>query len=813
MAEPHPMETRYLHRTILVAMGFSLFFGLIVARLWFLQVYAHDDYVNQARKQQNITIDVEPRRASIYSSNGDPLAISVPRKSVYLEPEYLEESEDPAFPANLARDLARCVYGDELSEAELQTKADAFATRMRLQNDLKLKGTDEAKTTETETLLKGVVNGQSRAFLRGKILGQDATLSGEVKNLKPITLQGKVGGKTEVTFSGEAMKNRSITLTGEVEGRTLELKGFLAWRPRFLVGRRLDDEKVEQLDRLIKKYELPAQTIRPREEWERNYPNGSLAAHAIGLTRSDDYGDNIGASGVERQFSEDLQGNLSTYTMQAAFRQSLAPLDEAAYTSATGNHVYLTLNKAIQQYAEEALAQRIGDPEIRAKAGVCLVQEIETGAILAMASYPTFDLNAPPSEVPRNRCIGDAIQPGSVMKIFTSMALLENNKMSPYEIIDCDNKVHVFDVGRSKGYRVVDSHSVGVVPVMRAFAESSNIGFVKLGLRLEKDEFYRQLQRLHFGERTGIDLPGENPGRLYPVDTWTIFSRISVSFGYELMVTPIQVISAVSAIANGGHYMRPYILKEVRSPRNEILRRQQPEDLGKICEPETAKILMSMMEQVVVSETGSGKGAAVPGYHVGGKTGTTRKDDKPDEDSPENRYYSSFTGIIPLDHPKIAIYCWLDEPQGKTIYGGKVAAPVFQRVAEHAMRVLAIPPDPVLLAEAVAKKEKEKKNDTEKESRPRKNKATETSQTLTAGMDYLPKPMPVPEGTMPDLTGLTLAEAVERVQALDLDMKLKGTGVVMQQEPLPGTPIKPAMQGLITFDSPEKLTGKMRNPQ
>jgi membrane peptidoglycan carboxypeptidase len=358
---------------------------------------------------------------------------------------------------------------------------------------------------------------------------------------------------------------------------------------------------------------------------------------------------------------------------------------------------------------------------------------------------------------------------------------------------------------------VVDSHSVGVVPVMRAFAESSNIGFVKLGLRLEKDEFYRQLQRLHFGERTGIDLPGESAGRLYPLDTWSAFSRISVSFGYEIMVTPIQVVSAVSAIANGGQYMRPYVLKEVRSPLNKVIRRQEPENLGKICEPETAKILLSMMEQVVVMETGSGKGAAVPGYHVGGKTGTTRKDDKPSEDSPEDRYYSSFAGIIPLDHPKIAIYCWLDEPRGKTIYGGKVAAPVFQRVAEHAMRVLAIPPDPVLLAEAAAKKEKERKADPDRENKSRKNKATETSQTLMTVWESLPQPVLVPEGTMPDLTGLTLAEAVGRVQTLNLNMELQGSGVVVQQEPSPGSPLTPGMRGRIVFESPTAPMGKMRN--
>jgi cell division protein FtsI/penicillin-binding protein 2 len=305
---------------------------------------------------------------------------------------------------------------------------------------------------------------------------------------------------------------------------------------------------------------------------------------------------------------------------------------------------------------------------------------------------------------------------------------------------------------------------------MRAFAESSNIGFVKLGLRLEKEEFYRQLQRLRFGERTGIDLPGESAGRLYPLDAWSGFSRISVSFGYELMLTPVQVISAVSAIANGGQYMRPHVLKEIRSPQNELIRRYEPENLGKVCEPETAKILLSMMEQVVVMETGSGKIAAVPGYRVGGKTGTTRKDDKPSEDSPENRYYSSFAGIIPLDRPKIAIYCWIDEPKGKTIYGGKVAAPVFQRVAEHAMRVLAIPPDPVLLAEAAARKEKKEKTGIARKKGAQES-AVETSETLLAEGGICHNDAGS-RGTMPT-SPADSGRSGEQIQALGLDMECR----------------------------------------
>jgi hypothetical protein len=185
---------------------------------------------------------------------------------------------------------------------------------MRLQNDLKLRGTDETETTGTETQLKGVVNGRGQAFLKGKIQGREATLSGEIKPFKPISLQGTIEGETEILFSGEPMANRSMLLTGQVEGRTVELKGYLAWRPRFLVGRHLNEEKAEQLGLLIKKYELSRRALCLQEEWDRNYPNGSLASHVIGLTRADDHGDNIGASGVERQYSPDLEGHFSTYT-------------------------------------------------------------------------------------------------------------------------------------------------------------------------------------------------------------------------------------------------------------------------------------------------------------------------------------------------------------------------------------------------------------------------------------------------------------------------------------------------------------------
>ncbi|HUT23640.1 MAG TPA: penicillin-binding protein, partial [Sumerlaeia bacterium] len=454
--------------------------------------------------------------------------------------------------------------------------------------------------------------------------------------------------------------------------------------------------------------------------------------------------------------------------------------------STMGSDVVLTINEAIQHYVEIALAEQV--EAFEARGGVCVVLEVGTGAVLAMASNPTFDVNErgeAPAERLKNRCLVDAIPPGSVMKVFTSTALIERNKMSPYEEIDCHEGRFVFPMPGGRGYRVKDSHAMGRVPVLEAFTESSNVAFATLGRRLEKQELFDQWKAFRFGERTGIDLPEEERGMMRPLQKWDEYSRVSLPIGYEIGLTPIQVAAAMAAIANRGEYVRPHVLKEIRSPRNEVLRRVKPEVLGRVCSPQTAEIVLGMMERVVLE--GTGQQAALPGYRIGGKTGTTVKTDTASsgEDSEEKRYYASFLAVLPVQAPRLVIYCWIDEPSIR--WGSQVAAPLCQKVADHATRILGIRPSEVIPAVADAE-----------EMDPG------AFPDRIAGARNAELALPAPHGvefTMPDVTGLTAREAAEKLHRLQIDARLAGWGVAIRQQPAPGDALT-GSRALVIFGPP-----------
>jgi membrane peptidoglycan carboxypeptidase len=279
------------------------------------------------------------------------------------------------------------------------------------------------------------------------------------------------------------------------------------------------------------------------------------------------------------------------------------------------------------------------------------------------------------------------------------------------------------------------------------------------------------------------------------LEKWGLPSRISVPIGYEITLTPIQVAAAAAAIVNNGHYMQPHVLLEVRTAKNELIRRFEPRHIRDVCSPQTTRIMLDLMEEVVLH--GTGKDAAVPGYRVGGKTGTTVKagpsgggegDESP---TPGKRYYASFIGVIPLEKPRLVIYTWIDEPLGEK-YGGTVAAPIFRMVAEQAVRMLGIEPssDPALAIAA--------KSDTDKAGKPAKPQAT----PAPALAEMPAVALPDSQGTMPDLTGLTMLEAASRLQHLKADAKMVGWGVAVRQQPPPGTPLEASTRGLVVFDSP-----------
>lgn len=549
--------------------------------------------------------------------------------------------------------------------------------------------------------------------------------------------------------------------------------------------------------------DLPAGVISYEKESKRNYPQGDMAGAILGYTKSDDLGDNIGNAGIELACNDSLKGRPKQQRIEVnSWRQGIAPLDDSVLAGTLGNTVVLTLDSQIQLYAQKALRKRVG--EVQAQGGVAIVMDVETGALLAMATCPDFDPNdfsRATDEQRRNRALTDPIEIGSVMKILTAAILIDNHLLSVDETVDCQGGVAIFEGGR----KIKDTHPLDVVPFRHAFAESSNVAAVKLGLRLEPNLYYNSLKKFGLGDKLGIDIPGEGSGILRPVNRWTRDSRVSLPIGYETSMTALQVVSCVAAIGNKGIRMKPYLVDRIVSPEGRTIDHTAPVQVARVSSPETAETMISLMESVI--EEGTGKTANVPGYSVAGKSGTTRKSQILDE----KKFFASFAGLIPAKNPRIAIYVYVDEPDPKIeYYGGKVSGPVFAEIAQNAMRILGIAPD--------------KPKDLAKAEEPNKGtgpRELETIDGIGAFVDSPPSPnarertlaqaepdirelreagsAPVQPGVMPSFTGLTMSEALDRASRAEIELKVKGSGLATNQEPPAGVPVKAGMSATVIF--------------
>jgi stage V sporulation protein D (sporulation-specific penicillin-binding protein) len=352
---------------------------------------------------------------------------------------------------------------------------------------------------------------------------------------------------------------------------------------------------------------------------------------------------------------------------------------------------------------------------------------------------------------------------------------------------------------------------MGVVSFRDAFAESSNIAMATLGKRLEPATYYDGLDRFGLGRPTGLDLPGEERGIFHPLKDWTLLSRTSLPIGYEAALTGMQVISAMGAIGNEGMRLRPRLVREIRTSKGRVIQRFDPEPLERVASPETCRTLLDLMEAVV--DHGTGTSARIPGYRVGGKTGTTRKSNTSRDD---RRYIASFAGILPIDNPRLAIYVYVDEPSVGVFYGGTVAAPIVQEIALQATHLLGIPPnDPVAYEQARLKPGhgaeglttatlalNEAASEMDGLEAAGKNEAPLLDGThesiLTAEQDAAATPGP----RMPDCTGLTMVEAWGVLTREQIKVKMLGSGVVVRQEPVAGARIAPEGEATLIFARP-----------
>ena len=418
------------------------------------------------------------------------------------------------------------------------------------------------------------------------------------------------------------------------------------------------------------------------DQFLRTYPNGPLASHVIGFVDNDHKGVQGIEAGLDKYLSgvagyEVIERDRKGREIRANRDEEIGPRD--------GLNVVLTVDQVIQHIAEVELEKAMA--EFHPQAGVIIVSRPKTGEILAMSCRPTFDLNNPgafPADARRNRCVSDVAEPGSTFKIVVCSGAMNDGLITLADRFDCERGAWSF-----AGRVLHDSHPYGVLSVEEILFHSSNIGAAKIGItKLGAARLYSYIRAYGFGHKTGIELPGEVSGIAHPLAKWNPLSISRIPMGHEIAATPIQMMMAMNAIANGGHLLKPTLIKSIVDENNIPVTKFQPQQVG---QPITAQVcgLMATALRRVASPEGTAPKAAVKGYDVAGKTGTA---EKIENGQYVKKYYSSFIGYLPAADPEISILVSLDNPVGGAYYGGSVAGPVFRGVAEKVTQYLSIPP-------------------------------------------------------------------------------------------------------------------------
>jgi cell division protein FtsI (penicillin-binding protein 3) len=351
----------------------------------------------------------------------------------------------------------------------------------------------------------------------------------------------------------------------------------------------------------------------------------------------------------------------------------------------SGRNLVLTIDSTVQYIAEKALAEAV--EKFSAKSGMAVVMDPKTGALLALAQVPLFNPNALTDfnrKVWRNRIITDPFEPGSTMKIFSAAAAIESGSCSPSSIFYCENGAY-----KMGSHIIHDTHEHGWLSLQQIVKYSSNIGAVKFSAATGSEHLFKTLRNFGFGEKTGIDCPGETAGSLAPYQRWTKVDAGTIAFGQGVSVSALQLVTAISAVANKGILMRPYAVQAITDHYGRLIRSFGPKRIRRAISEKTAGTLTRIM-QTVITDGGTGVNAALDGYSVCGKTGTAQKIDENGRYSNE-KYVASFVGFAPVENPKIAVLVVVDEPQ-KEHYGSSVAAPAFKTIAQKTLDYMNIAP-------------------------------------------------------------------------------------------------------------------------
>jgi len=564
------------------------------------------------------------------------------------------------------------------------------------------------------------------------------------------------------------------------------------------------------------------------KEPKRIYNYGSLASQVLGFTNID----NKGQTGIELSMETELAGKEGFVIMQRDGKGNNRPsLEFPRKDSENGNNIILTLDINVQRFAEEELAA--GVKNFNADGGKVIVQSVKSGEILAMSSYPTFDPNSistGDTSGMKNAVVSDIYEPGSTFKIVTAAASLEEKIEDRNSIIATENIT---------GLKITDVHSASSMTFQQAIEQSSNVGFSKIAMKLGQEKFYKYARDFGFGIYSGIELPGENKGILKrPID----YSGISLPYqaiGYEVLVNAMQLSNAYSSIANNGMMMKQYIVKKETGTDSKIIFENKPTQVRQIISENTAKVLTTLLTGVV--ERGTGMDAGIEGVNVAGKTGTAQR--LIDGQYSSGSHNSTFVGFFPAENPQVLITVILNNPKSGEYYGGKVAAPIFQKVASRIINFSGI--SPVMTQDFVSVNYSEKGNSGEvngfdnydilapnlmnlrledaKEILSENNLSYEiiNSGTEIPGMiietqvpgpneKIVPtenfkimlavKPGNVSEDRMlivPDIKNLSLRKAINVLLSGGFDVDINGSGKIVGQTPEPGTKLIPRSRIII----------------
>ncbi len=639
-----PAERSMQLRIRMIGAIFVAVFFVIAARAGYLQLVMAEDLSARGNQQHQRVIKLTPQRGAIYDRNGEALALSLEVRSLYANPDEIEDVN------RVAKQLARLL---DISEKRLRTK--------------------------------------------------------------------------------------------------LSRKKKFIW-----IERRLSPEIAGQIDNL----RVPG--LHFVREHKRYYPRGQVASQVIGFTGLDPKG----LEGIELLYDADLQGEAGLLISERDARgRGLATAEQDIRGGLPGGSLYLTIDRTLQYIAEKELARQV--KASNAVGGTVVMIEPASGRVLAMASQPSYNPNAINRYRPgdwRNRTVSDAFEPGSIFKPLLLAGVLEEGLLSPSSQIDCENGR--FEVG---GKVIRDHKGYGRLNLAEMLKYSSNIGFAKLGKKLERERFYSYLRDFGFGQKTGVDLPGEENGLLRSPNRWFEIDLAAISFGQGVSVTSLQMVAAMGSIANGGMLMEPYLVERIVDGQGDQVYRRQPHAVRRVVSEDTARRVRKMM--VGVTEAGgTGTKGAVIGYKIAGKTGTAQKVDPVTGGYSVDKTVSSFIGMAPAENPAILMLVTIDEPQTQA-YGGLVAAPVFSRIAADSLRYLDIPP-----TEMVAR---QKLPEQRLKTKPVRVKTRPAS---LASADETNK--------MPDFGGMSYRQVLEAMSRSGLNIKLTGSGKVVEQSPRAGDVIR-----------------------